>query len=234
MPVARSLAIDHTHDSKIYDGRYHNQFLAGHGILVCPSESYKELTRVYLPQTSYWYDFYDGKRYTGGQEIIAESPLNRLPLFVKGSAIIPMQSPIQHTGEKPSDTLEVHIYYGKEKNTFVYYEDDGESFDHEKGAFFKRSITYQPQSKEIQLSAVEGSYKSKFRYLRMILHDFEDAADAVTVGGTRLALNKTDVAFMRPISKFDPIGNANPIVLAGNNNKAFVIENSQAAVVVKW
>ncbi len=234
MPVARTLAIDYTHDPKIYDGRYHNQFLAGHGILVCPSESYKELTRVYLPQHSFWYDFYEGKKYTGGQEIIAESPLNRLPLFIKGSAIIPMQSPVQHTAEKPSDTLDVHIYYGKEANAFVYYEDDGESFDHEKGSFFKRSIAYNPNSKEIQFSAVEGSFPSKFRFIRVILHDFEQAGDAVSVDANRLSLSKIDVAFMRPISKFDPIGNANPVVLAGNNNKAFVIENSKNAVTIKW
>jgi alpha-glucosidase len=93
MPVQRSLAIDYTHDPKIYDGLYHNQYLFGPSILVAPVESTKEYVKVYFPEGD-WYSLYDGKRFPGNNEVILECPVHRLPVFVKGGALIPMKPAI--------------------------------------------------------------------------------------------------------------------------------------------
>jgi alpha-glucosidase len=45
----------------------------------------------------------------------------------------------------------VHVYKGDVNNKFVYYEDDGESFDYEGGDFYKRTITYDAAKKTITL-----------------------------------------------------------------------------------
>jgi len=64
---------------------------------------YKARTReIYFPEACGWYDFYSGKHFTGGQRIIAEAPYERLPLYIREGAILPIGPEIQYTNEKPA------------------------------------------------------------------------------------------------------------------------------------
>ncbi|MDZ7648017.1 MAG: glycoside hydrolase family 31 protein [Cytophagales bacterium] len=72
MPVQRSLAIDYTHDHRVYNNLYHNQYLAGPSILVAPAESNQQLLKIFFPQGN-WYDLYSCKVWSGNQETIVES-----------------------------------------------------------------------------------------------------------------------------------------------------------------
>jgi alpha-glucosidase len=74
LPVQRTLAIDYTHDYKIYDGQFYNQYLFGPSFLVIPVESDKEFVKAYLPHGE-WYSLYDGQKYGGNSEVILECPL---------------------------------------------------------------------------------------------------------------------------------------------------------------
>jgi alpha-glucosidase len=150
MPVARSLAIDYAHDPKIYDWTYQNQYFFGNGIMVAPFASSTTLGKVYLPEGN-WTDLYNDKAFEGKQEMVVETPLNRLPIFVKGGSIIAMQSPVQSFIQQPADTLYLHVYFGTTNNSIFYYEDDGDSYQYEKGDFFKRKITYIPNKNELIL-----------------------------------------------------------------------------------
>ena len=166
------LPIDYTFDDNAYDNKYQNQFLFGNGMLVCPVASTQNSAEVYLPGKDVWYRFSSDKMYQGGSNYFVESPLADLPVFVKGSSIIPMQSTVQNTKEKGDGILYLHIYKGTETNTYTYYEDDGNTYDYEKGAFYKRDIVYNPQSSLI-LKAKEGSYGSKFKKVKVVLHGFD-------------------------------------------------------------
>jgi alpha-glucosidase len=70
--------------------------------------------------------------------------------------------------------MELHIYNGEKPNTYLYYEDDGSTYQYEKGSFFQRTITLDPSRKQILFSKAEGSFASKFTSIRMILHSFDD------------------------------------------------------------
>jgi len=48
----------------------------------------------------------------------------------------------------------VHVYNGNVNNSFVYYEDDGESFNYEKGAYYKRTITYDVAKKAVTFATL--------------------------------------------------------------------------------
>lgn len=128
-----------------------------------------------------WYDLYTDAVQAGGQQSVVELSVSKLPVFVKESSIVPMQSLVQSTSEKPADTLAIHIYKGDVNNSVTYYEDDGASFAYEKGAYYKRAITYDAQARRIQFGAVEGSYKSKFSKLEIVLHGFGDVPSLKTV-----------------------------------------------------
>lgn len=193
-PVMRSLAIDYTHDAKIYEPAYQNQYLFGKAFLVLPFESTKEFGKMYFP-AGRWYDLYSDRVQAGGQESVGELSVSRLPVYVKESSIVPMQSLVQTTAEAPSDTLAIHVYKGDVNNTVTYYEDDGASFAHEKGAYFKRTISIDAAARRIVFGAAEGTYKSKFSKIDLILHGFGDAP-TLTAGQKKLAVSARSIGFL--------------------------------------
>ncbi|MFZ4521497.1 MAG: TIM-barrel domain-containing protein [Bacteroidales bacterium] len=173
MPVSRSLAIANTFDEKVYWWGYQNEYMFGDNLLVAPVSCTQNAAKVYLPAGG-WYRISNGAYYKGNAEVTVDAPLHDLPVFVKASGIIPMQSDIQHTDQKPAPTLDLHIYNGESPNTYSYYEDDGLTYDFEKGHYFSRTITFDPVKKQIRFSKVEGDYVSKFTTIRLILHSFDD------------------------------------------------------------
>lgn len=171
MPVLRSLAIDQWKDNQVFDYRFQHQFLFGPALLVVPMKGKEELAKVYLPEGK-WYDLFNDKQYNGNQTILTEAPLEKLPLFVKAGSIIPMQKLVETTRENPGDTLFLHIFKGTKENSFVYYEDDGVSYEYEKNEFYKRTIRYNPAKNSVEFGSKEGNYTSKFKVVCMVLHGF--------------------------------------------------------------
>jgi alpha-glucosidase len=177
MPINRMLPIDYTFDDSVYDGKFKNQFLFGDNMLVCPVASTQNIAEVYLPGNESWYRFSnDTKIYQGGQSVYVASPLEDLPVFVKAGAIIPMQSVVQNTKEKGDGILYLHAWKGKSKTVFTYYEDDGNTYNYEKGDYCKREIVYDPAAATVTVGKKEGSYTSKFNKVKLILHGFGKAS----------------------------------------------------------
>jgi alpha-glucosidase len=206
MPVQRSLAIDYAHDYKIYDGQFHNQYLFGPSILVAPAESTKDFVKVYLPEGE-WYSLYNGQKFFGNTEIIAECPVHRLPVFVKAGGIIPMQ-PVKSSTHEPSDTLNLHVYIGPHSSSFAHYEDDGGTFEYQGGNYARREIKLDPATRKLTLSPTEGKYVSKTRHLKVIFHGLHSTH--VTVNGTVRGLHHEVNRFFAPLEKFDPIYDPEP------------------------
>ena len=173
LPVARSLAIPYTFDEKAYWYSYQNEYMFGDNLLVAPVSCNQQAAKVYLPGDG-WYRLSSGEYYNGNAEVTVDAPLNDLPVFVKASGIIPMQSDVQFTAQKPSPVMELHIYNGVKPNSFTYYEDDGLTTQFEQGQYFRRTITFDPGMKEVRFSKVDGSYVSKFTSIRFVLHSFGD------------------------------------------------------------
>lgn len=209
MPVQRSLAIDYAHDARVYDGHYQHQYLFGPFILVAPVESHKEFLKVLLPEGDVWYSVYNGHRYVANQELIAESPLHRLPIYIKGGAIIPMQPVRQHTGE-PNDQLNLHVYAGLTNSSFEFYEDDGSSFDYQKNSFAKRWIEYRPVEKTLTLKSTEGSFNSVYRKVKLVLHGFDTSLKSISVNGKNSVLIPEINSFFAGLEKYDPIKDPEP------------------------
>jgi alpha-glucosidase len=177
LPVVRSLAINYTFNSNVYKPAYQNQYLFGNSFLVAPFESDKQFGKIFLPK-GLWYDLYTDAKMQGDNEIVKELSINQLPVYVKESSIIPMQSLVQSTAEMPTDTLTLHIYNGSVPNQFVYYEDDGKTYDYEKNDFYKRVIEFDPTKLSITLGQVDGAFATKFHHIQLLLHGFEQLKKA--------------------------------------------------------
>ncbi len=131
-----------------------DQYMMGPFILVAPVFTGETERKVVLPKGN-WYDFYTGALVGNGETIIIKTNLEQIPLFAKDGAIIPMMS--------PGKSLEVR-HYGTKGNTYSLYNDDGETFDYEKGEYTITELKV-IKGKNGKLS---GSYKSsnstKFEY----------------------------------------------------------------------
>ncbi len=207
MPVQRSLAIGYTHDPKIYDGQFFNQYLFGPYILVAPVESNKDFVKVYLPQGD-WYYLYTGKKYEGNTELIIECPLNKLPVFVKAGALLPMQPSKSHTNEITSTNI-LHVYTGGD-STFTHYEDDGATFDYQNGNFAKRTIENKSSERKVILSSVEGNFVSPATTLRIVFHGLAENVESITINGKIVTLAKEMNQFFAAMQKYDPFTDPEP------------------------
>ena len=86
--IMRPLVMDFRDDLKARDVT--DQFMFGPAFLVNPVTEYKARSRpVYLPAGT-WYDFWTGKRFTGGTAVTADAPLEAMPLFVRAGSIVPV------------------------------------------------------------------------------------------------------------------------------------------------
>jgi len=123
-----------------------DQYMTGEYLLVAPLFTGQTTREVILPRGR-WFDFYTGE-YAGDGEIITVTPgLEKIPVFVKDGGIVPMMMPLLHTprtGEKYD--LEIR-HYGTAPGVYTLYDDDGESFDYEKGFYSWRVIRVETDKK---------------------------------------------------------------------------------------
>lgn len=116
-----------------------DQYMAGEYLLVAPLFAGQTQRTVVLPKGN-WYDFYTGEYVGNGQTITVSPGLDRIPVFVKDGAIIPLMEPVLHTpaaGQKMN--LEIR-HYGKADGQYRLYDDDGETYDYERGEYAWRDI----------------------------------------------------------------------------------------------
>lgn len=159
LPPFRPLVVDYPDDAKVYP--IDNSYLIGPSLLAAPAFVGQRERKVYLP-AGRWHCFWTGNRYEGGQETIVPAPLEQIPLFVRDNSLLPLALPLANCADDTIFDLQVRVY-GDNPVPFVLWEDDGISFDYEKGAFnevmldFKngagsvtRTGTYEPHRYRIQ------------------------------------------------------------------------------------
>jgi len=202
LPLTASLALSYPQDSTVYQTAFQNQYQFCNAFLVAPVESFKEISKVYLPQGD-WYYLYSDQRHPGNQVIYQDSPLSYLPVYVKGGSLFAQQSEGQHSGMEHDGILRLHLYKGKEGSTYHHYEDAGEGLDYLNGVYFARDITYHPETGSLTFNQGEGQFPSQFHTLRIYFHGFESLAP--TLAGSPQSLSNNSFAFLNRLSEFDPL-----------------------------
>jgi alpha-glucosidase len=196
------LAIHFPQDETIYLTAFQNEYLFCDTFLVAPVESFREISKVYLPQGE-WYYLYTDQKHQGSQVIYQDSPLNYLPVYVQAGKIFAQQSPTQHTGMAPDSTLNLHLYRGSTGSTYTHYEDAGEGLDYLDGEFFSREIQYQPENGSLKIEQAKGRQSSQYAKIRLFFHGFESPNPQIN--GTKQDLKSTDFAFLDKLTEFDPL-----------------------------
>ena len=238
MPVVRSLCINYPFDEKVYDKLFQYQFLCGDAILVVPVTSAEKSKKFYLPEGE-WYNIYTDEPISGNQVLTEECPVHEIPLFVKASSVIPMQSLIQTTRQKAGDTLLIHIYNGSHRNNFEYYEDDGSTMDYLEGIWYKRTIQFDPGQNRVSFSPAAGGYKSGFRFIKCSFHGFKGKMNEVTVNGQQFHLKVEELKLLDGLRYlkdiYDPAYYKNLSTIENTHTQLTVIfPNSDEEIRVTW
>ena len=112
---------------------------------------------VYLPSGCKWYDYWTNEYYEGGQNLKVTTTLNKIPLFVRAGSIIPIGPDVQYTNEKKWDNLIINVYPGAD-GTFTLYEDEGDNYNYESGAYTEIPMTWNDTSHTLTIGSKKGSY----------------------------------------------------------------------------
>lgn len=157
VPVMRPLFLEYPEDRRTY--LLDREFLLGRDLLVAPvlEEGARSVT-VYFPEGE-WFDFWTGEKRVGPGEFRVEAPLDRVPLFVRGGAILPLQPVVQYVDEVPADPLVLRIFPSRE-SVGTLYEDDGVSEAYRQGAHARTVFRARYSAEEIllEIGQREGKY----------------------------------------------------------------------------
>lgn len=190
VPTTRAMVLEYPEDNNTKGTKTQYQFMNGEWLLVAPVyKSEAKRDSIYLPQGT-WYDYWNGRAYSGNVWLNNyPAPLDKLPVFVKAGAIIPMYPQMEYDRQRKADSLTLDIYPYK-NSSFNLYEDDGISHDYRKGGFAKTLINVQAdKNTQISIEAAKGNYTGKY-LKRVYLLNIHQAArpKKVTVAGEELVV----------------------------------------------
>jgi alpha-glucosidase (family GH31 glycosyl hydrolase) len=204
VPILRPLALQEPQDPIAV--RIDDQFFVGDSILVAPVFNDDGDRKLYLPEGR-WYDFFGELRpVQGGGKIEREAvPLDRLPVYVRAGAVIPLGPAMQYTGQKPVDPLSVHVYGfasldlagGRRTSAFALYEDDGLSIAYRSGKFQRTDLRLSQTGEAVRFDVTPESGDGVFqsvagRGYRLQFYGIEGAVNGVQLDGQAIPAAHAD------------------------------------------
>ena len=171
--VVRALPFEFPNDPASYGAS--DSFLLGPSLLVRPVADFTSAcdAKVRLPKGSDWTDWWKGAVYAGGETVVYPCPADVMPIFIRSGAIIPMGRYGRSTGELSSPDIDLLVVPSGKETSFTLYEDDGISFDYEKGGFRETdiSVVASGESATVRITRPRGTYKTPKRVFNLkIVH----------------------------------------------------------------
>jgi alpha-glucosidase (family GH31 glycosyl hydrolase) len=193
----RPLYYDWPEQSEAYNSP--NEYLFGDQVIAAPIASASDAATdvasesIWLPPGE-WIEQPTGRHIQGPARATREFSLQQIPLYLRAGAIIPMQPPMLHTGEKPVDPLilSVQPLQNHQQTDYKLYEDSSEGRSYMTNQFATTALhaTRNGSQLTVTIDAAQGSYPGMLQHRALQL---ELPADwppvAVQVNGTELPYN---------------------------------------------
>jgi alpha-D-xyloside xylohydrolase len=157
VPPVRALVMDYPDDPATWT--VDDQYMLGPSLMVAPLFTGQKKRMVYLPEGD-WYDFWTQRKYAGGRRIEVEKPVDEIPVFVKGDSLLPLAEPVEFVAPRTQFDLTIGVYGAKPRKYFLY-EDDGVTFDFEKGQQNRIELKWDGQA---GATSKTGDYGGPSRY----------------------------------------------------------------------
>ncbi|CAF4731027.1 unnamed protein product [Rotaria socialis] len=139
------------------------QFLIGSGLMIAPvTDDGGRYVQVYIP-SSHWYNFHTGARIAVQKQYIwMSAPLDTIPIFIKGGAILPTQGYAENTKfsrQKPFGLI-VALDANSNAEGDLFY-DDGESIDTVGSkAYYYATFRWSSNTRQLTINVIENNYSS--------------------------------------------------------------------------
>jgi alpha-glucosidase/alpha-D-xyloside xylohydrolase len=146
-PYMRALFMDFPEDPKA--ANIPDEYMYGPAFLVAPvTEQGATQRTVYLPAGCDWYNYWTNERLHGGQTIVADAPIDTLPLFVRAGSIVPLGSEVQ-SAQQPQTIASVQVYPGAD-GSFTLFQDDGKTYAYEKSGGSITRLTWDDAAHQLK------------------------------------------------------------------------------------
>jgi alpha-D-xyloside xylohydrolase len=140
LPVLRALPLEYADDPKTWT--IEDEYLLGDHLLVAPLLGGQTNRSVYLPKGT-WVHWTTRQRFEGGKRITVQADDGETPLFVRDNTLLPLARPVQYIAGDTVFEIAVHVF-GDHPAPFTLIEDDGVSFDFERGALNRVTLSWDP------------------------------------------------------------------------------------------
>lgn len=128
----------------------------------------RRIVDVRLPRGRDWHDIASGARYPGGTLVATPVDLQRLPLFARAGAIVPMARGLDRTNAVP-DVVDLHVYAGSDGD-FVLYDDAGDGEGYRSGQASRIRLMWHDADRRLAIGAAEGRYPGMPDRRRFVVH----------------------------------------------------------------
>ncbi|MGZ8290567.1 MAG: TIM-barrel domain-containing protein [Telluria sp.] len=168
-------------------------YLWGNDLLVSPVLKPKQQVQdVYFPATAAWFDFHSGQRHEGGSTAAVALAPERIPVFVRAGAFIPMAPDVQTTRDYSTKHLQLNYYHDTsvQAGSGKVYDDDGETPDAwAKGKYELLHFASSVRGNKLEVSlvsAVGASYQRPDRSVELVVHNAGKRPVQVQVDGRQV------------------------------------------------
>jgi alpha-glucosidase len=171
VPPVRPLGMDFPDDARARAEQ--DSFLLGDGLLVAPVLDQGATVRsVYLPRLPHgWYDFHSGQWFAGGQEIMTDAPLGRIPLFAAGGSMIAVSDKLDAIDPRQDLVRGLRVFAHRQAAVSVaeLYDDDGVAPDWDGGAgrLLRVTLTTDAQDRSQLSASSAGHYRPPYGQVRI-------------------------------------------------------------------
>lgn len=173
------------------------EFGFGNNILVSPVLNPGQTSKVvYLPAGK-WYYYWDDTAYDGLQEIDVETPIDEMPLFIRGGTVLPEYPVMQYVDEKPIDSMKLRVYHGNNEVNSYLYEDQGDSFAYEQEMYREKKFAVKGTYEKLTINQeADGLFSERYDTYDLVFIGLPFTAQQVLVDGKKVGLtnDKTELA----------------------------------------
>ena len=166
--MLRSLMFDFAQDEHVRDACH--SFMLGGALLVAPVTEpmyygpdstplhHPDKTQaVYLPKGALWYDFWTNRAYAGGQSVVCDTPLARIPVFVRAGSLLPLSQTLAYADERQGEIDEILVFDGAD-GAFSLYNDAGDGYAYENGDYSMIELTYRHADQTLCFGKAAGGF----------------------------------------------------------------------------
>ncbi|HRF50457.1 MAG TPA: glycoside hydrolase family 31 protein [Anaerolineales bacterium] len=175
-----------------------DQAMLGPDLLLAPVLEAEQTRRLVRLPAGDWYDLWTDRLIGGGREtttVWVDGPASRVPLLVRGGALLPLARPRQFIdGEASFEALELHAY-PPYPMSYSLHEDDGQTRAYQSGARARTDFTVVMEGDVLLFTATPGveHWHPRFdnRAITLVVHDAPAPRATAVPDGIELAYDPT-------------------------------------------